>query len=137
MTGDDSNLSKPSRVLHRVDRVTTHPVASTAIGLAVFAAFVIVVASGFNRDFQTAFATVCAGVTVTMLFVVQHTQRRAQIATQVKLDELVRALPQADNRIVHIEAASTEELRDFEARQQQIHDSVRRSPPEPTGSPAI
>jgi hypothetical protein len=32
-----------------------------------------------------------------MVFVIQHTQARHQAATQRKLDEIVRALPEADN----------------------------------------
>jgi low affinity Fe/Cu permease len=127
MTAEHANLSASSRVVHRLDRVTTHPFAATSIAAGVVIAFVAVALSGFDAEFQTAFATVCSGITVTIVFVLQHTQRRAQIATQVKLDELVRAMPQADNRVVRIEAASTEELDGLAASQQRIHDRVRRT----------
>jgi low affinity Fe/Cu permease len=35
----------------------------------------------------------------------QHTQTRQQIALQHKLDELLRALPGADERLIHLEKA--------------------------------
>ena len=108
-----------------MDRVTTHPAAAGVTAFAVVVAFGIVLATGFSQTFQVGFATACGGISVTMLFVLQHTQRRAQIAIQLKLDELVRALPQADNRAVRIESATAEELQDFESRNQQLHDAVR------------
>lgn len=108
-----------------MDRVTTHPAAAGAVAAVVVSAFGVVLATGFSQAFQVGFATVCGGISVTMLFVLQHTQRRAQMAIQLKLDELVRALPQADNRVVRLEAATVEELRDFESRNQELHDAVR------------
>jgi len=40
----------------------------------------------------------------------QHTQSRQQTATQRTLDELVRSLPHADNRLIAAESTSDEEL---------------------------
>ena len=125
MNSERSPHARSSNVLHGLDRVTTHPVAGVAIGVAVLVVFIIVVMTNFNPSVQTAFSTVSAGLTVTMLFVLQHTQRRAQTAMQIKLDELVRAMPKADDRVVRIEAASTDELQEFESRQQEVHDAVR------------
>jgi len=45
-----------------------------------------------------------------MLFIIQHTQSRQQTATQLKLDELIRAIPEADDLLVHIETAKEAEL---------------------------
>jgi low affinity Fe/Cu permease len=45
-----------------------------------------------------------------MVFAIQHTQSRQQMATQRKLDELVRSMPAADNRLIAAESASDEEL---------------------------
>jgi low affinity Fe/Cu permease len=46
-----------------------------------------------------------------MVFVIQHTQARQQSATQRKLDEILRALPGADNALLSLEHASDDELR--------------------------
>ena len=125
MNSERSPHARSSSVLHGLDRVTTHPIAGVAIGVAVLVVFIIVVMTNFNPSLQAAFSTVSAGLTVTMLFVLQHTQRRAQTAMQIKLDELVRAMPKADDRAVRIEAASVDELQEFESRQQEVHDAVR------------
>jgi len=45
-----------------------------------------------------------------MVFAIQHTQARQQSATQRKLDELLRAQPLADNRIIAVEEAPDAEL---------------------------
>ena len=75
--------------------------------------------SGWERIFQT----LVAAVTVVMVFVIQHTQARHQAATQRKLDEILRALPEADNTLLALEHASDDELR---ATRQQ-HRQIRRA----------
>jgi low affinity Fe/Cu permease len=57
------------------------------------------------------FQTVVAAVTLAMVFVIQHTQARQQAATQRKLDEILQALPGADNALLALEHASDDELR--------------------------
>jgi low affinity Fe/Cu permease len=66
--------------------------------------------SGFPQTWETAFAAVCAAVTTVMVFTIQHTQSREQAATQLKLDELIRALPGADDHLVHVESGADEEF---------------------------
>ncbi len=85
----------------------------------------IIVATGFNEHIQFAFGSVCAGVTVTMVFVLQHTQRRAQSALQLKLDEIVRAIPQADDHLIGVEAAPDDELLDREQQHLDDHAAIR------------
>jgi hypothetical protein len=53
--------------------------------------------SGWERIFQT----LVAAVTVVMVFVIQHTQARHQAATQRKLDEILRALPDPARLVLH------------------------------------
>ena len=59
---------------------------------------------------RSLFSTVAAAVTLVMVFVLHHTQRREQVATQLKLDELIRALPQADDHYVRVQAAADDEV---------------------------
>ena len=59
------------------------------------------------------FGTVAAGITLVMVFVLQHTQTSQQLALQRKLDELLRALPGTDERLIQVEtepAAVIEEI---------------------------
>jgi low affinity Fe/Cu permease len=66
--------------------------------------------NGFPTTWETAFEFAAAAITVVMVFVIQHTQSRQQVATQLKLDELIRAAPRADDLLIHIESADDAEL---------------------------
>jgi low affinity Fe/Cu permease len=96
----------------------------------VLITWIVVVLTGFDPDLQVDFATVCSGITVTMVFVLQHTQRRAQQATQLKLDELIRSLPQADDRVVRVEESSDAEIGELEQRVVDHHRAQRANPDE-------
>jgi low affinity Fe/Cu permease len=84
---------------------------------------------GFPSALETAFQTLIAGLTFAMLFVLQHTQARHQAATQRKLDEILLALPGADNTVLSIENAADEELRTIgESHTALREEAIRNSP---------
>jgi low affinity Fe/Cu permease len=114
-----------SRVVHALHEVTTRPVIAIAVAVVVVMGWIIIVLAGFDEDLQLVFATFCSGVTVIMVFVLQHTQQRQQIALQVKLNEIVRALRRADDRLIAVEMASDDELVDVEQDQLDQHAAVR------------
>jgi low affinity Fe/Cu permease len=114
-----------SRALHRIDAMTTRPVLALVVAAVVIASWTVIVATGFDDALQTGFATVCAGITVTMVFVLQHTQSRQQVALQLKLNELVRALPEADDHFVGVEASSDAELHEYDQQHLDQHSAVR------------
>jgi low affinity Fe/Cu permease len=126
-----ADRSLGSRALTWLDSLTTRPAAAILVAIAVIAVWVIDVWADFDTDLQVAFATICSGVTVTMVFVIQHTQRRAQQATQLKLDELIRSLPQADDRVVRVEASSDAEIDELEERVAEHHRAQRLEEPYP------
>jgi len=66
-------------------------------------------------------------ITLIMLFVIQHTQSRHQLVLQLKLDELIRASPQADDRVVKLEIAPDDELAKREQEQLAHHESLRET----------
>jgi low affinity Fe/Cu permease len=74
---------------------------------------------------MTVFSAVAEIITLVMLFVIQHTQSRHQLVLQLKLDELIRAVPQADDRAVKLEVATDEELSERERDQLAHHESLR------------
>jgi low affinity Fe/Cu permease len=111
-----SRRGKTSKVVHRFDAWTTRPTIAIAVAVAVAASWIAIAVGGFQQEVQVAFATVCGGVTVAMVFVLQHTQRRQQLALQLKLDELVRALPQADDHLIGVEVSTDAEMMDHENR---------------------
>jgi low affinity Fe/Cu permease len=55
-----------------------------------------------------------------MVFVIQHTQSREQAATQRKLDELLRALPEAESDFIMLEEASEETMNEVEQGQRDL-----------------
>jgi len=118
-----------SRVVHAMHEVTTRPLIAVAVAVVVVACWVIVVVTGFDQDVQFVFATLCSGVTVVMVFVLQHTQQRQQIALQVKLNEIVRALPRADDRLIAVEMSSDGELVDVEQTQLDQRSTLRNETP--------
>ena len=79
----------------------------------------------FPGRWETGFSTVAAAITLIMVFAIQHTQSRQQKVTQLKLDELIRALPRADDLLVHIEAADDQELVERELDQLEHHTAIR------------
>ena len=62
---------------------------------------------GFSDTWQLVINTSTTIATFLMVFLVQNGQNRSADAIHIKLDELIRALPQADTAIAraHIEAA--------------------------------
>jgi low affinity Fe/Cu permease len=124
-----SDRPRTSRLVHALHEVTTRPLIAIAVGVVVVACWLVVVFSGFDQDVQFAFATFCSGVTVVMVFVLQHTQQRQQVALQVKLNEIVRALPRADDRLIAVEMSSDDELVDVEQAQLDQRAAVREEAP--------
>lgn len=96
--------------MHHIGKATEH----SAAGLIAAAALVTWIAVGFVTGFPQLWESVLyiasSSVTVVMVFVLQHTQARQQEVTQRKLDELLRAQPTADDRLIALEGASDDEL---------------------------
>ena len=104
--------SRASRWLSGVDRYASRPLASVLV-IGVVAAWIVVsIVSGFPERWEVIFQTLVAALTLVMVFVIQHTQARHQRATQRKLDEILLAMPGADNSLLTLEHASDDQLRD-------------------------
>ena len=86
--------------------------ALTALWLAVAALTALWLVLGFVVGFpawwNNVLYTVTSSITLVMVFVIQHTPARQQAATQRKLDEVVRALPNANNRLIAVEEAASD-----------------------------
>jgi low affinity Fe/Cu permease len=114
-----------SRMLHWIDELTSRTNAAL-VALAAVVIFALALAlDGFPPNWEAGFSDVAAGVTLVMLFVIQHTQSRHQLALQLKLDELIRTSPSADDQLVRIEVADAEELDERARDQQALHESLR------------
>ena len=116
-----------SRVLQWLGDITSRSGAAALVALVTLTFLVTLSVAGFPGRWQIAFATLVAAVTLVMLFVIQHTQYRHQIALQLKLDELIRSSPHADDHLVHIEFADEAELIARELGEIAHHESLRET----------
>jgi len=66
-----------------------------------------------------------------MVFLIQNTQNRDSKAVHLKLDELIRAVSSARNRLMDLEHCSDEELASIEAEFKKLRERARsrNSPP--------
>jgi low affinity Fe/Cu permease len=112
-----------SRILHALDRWAAKPMIALSVVTADVVWVLYSAIFGFPARLETAFQTVVAATTLAMVFVIQHTQARAQAATQRKLDEILRASPEADNTLITLEEAPDNELK----AATQIHRDVKRN----------
>ncbi len=114
-----------SRGLHRFDFIVAHAATTAVLGAAVGIFVVALAIAGFPESWEVAFSTLAAALTLVMVFALHHTQRREQAATQLKLDELIRALPQADDHFVRVQEADDDELFELEQRHIDHHVETR------------
>jgi low affinity Fe/Cu permease len=114
-----------SRVFHAIDAAAARSTTAALVLVGVVVALVAITVVGFQSDLEYIFTSVATAITLVMVFAIQHTQRREQLALQIKLDELLRALPQADDHFVHIEVGPDDELQDLEHRTSAHHASLR------------
>ncbi|WP_416347643.1 low affinity iron permease family protein [Cryobacterium sp. 10I1] len=99
-----------SRVLHHIGTVSEHAAAGLVAGSALVVWVAVGIAAGFPPWWENVLYIASSSVTVVMVFAIQHTQARQQSVTQRKLDELLRAQPTADDRLIALEGASDDEL---------------------------
>ena len=100
-----------SRALHALDRWAAGPTLAIGVVIADLLWVVASILFGFPARLETIFQTLVAATTLAMVFVIQHTQTREQAATQRKLDEILRASPEADNSLITLEEAPDNELK--------------------------
>jgi low affinity Fe/Cu permease len=69
---------------------------------------------GYSDTWQLVINTGTTIVTFLMVFLVQHTQNRDARALHLKLDELLRSLDAARNRLIDLENCTDEEIDQIE-----------------------
>jgi low affinity Fe/Cu permease len=114
-----------SRFLHWIGDLTSRSSASLVAMVVVIIFVVVLAVRGFPANWEAAFSAAASAVTLVMLFIIQHTQSRHQTSLQLKLDELIRTSPVADDQLVRIESADDSELDELARSQQALHESIR------------
>jgi low affinity Fe/Cu permease len=121
-----------SRVLHRLGQLTAHAGAGLLVAGVVVGWLIVGVVIDFPGWWENALYIASSLTTLIMVFAVQHTQARQAAATQRKLDELLRAIPTADNQLIALEDVSEQHLQQLNHRN--IIDRETAPPSAPTGS---
>jgi low affinity Fe/Cu permease len=121
-----------SRIVHFLGALSESSTATVAVA-AISAGFLIgALAAPRATPWLTAFEALAAAVTLIMVFALQHTQARQQAALQRKLDEVLRALPGTDSRLVHVEDAHESELAALSDLHLQVREQAIAERPEGT-----
>lgn len=88
----------------------------------------------FSDTWQLVINTSTTIVTFLMVFLIQNTQNRDAKAIHLKLDELIRSVERARNRLVDLEEMSDDELdqlqKEFQAFRERYNHHTRQ-PPKP------
>ena len=106
---------------HKLAEKTAHSLGSAWAFVLALGVVLVWAASGpafhYNDTWQLTINTGTTIVTFLMVFLIQNTQNREARATQLKLDELLRAIEQARTSMVNLQELSDKELdaleRDF------------------------
>ena len=119
------DVSPVSRAIHLLSGWSSQPAATA---LALIASLAVLGWALLSRDTDQIliwFAAVAGAVVLVMMFVLQHTQARQQEALHHKLDEVLHALPEADDRLIKLESASDSELGAVELRHTTQRDDAK------------
>jgi low affinity Fe/Cu permease len=145
----------------RFDRVADGITRALGSAWALIASIFLVVGWGvtgplfhFSDTWQLFINTTTTVITFWMVFVIQNSANRQSKATQLKLDELIRALADARNEFVGLDRATEEELAERETEFDELAANAQsisagsvsnppgrarsrsRMPPPPSGPPA-
>ena len=99
--------------------VTHHAGSKHAFGAALALVLLwagIGIAAGPTRTWELLVTCGVPIVTLLMVIVLQHTQNRDAQALQIKLNELLLALEEPDDQIIHAGRLGDDELDDLDAR---------------------
>jgi len=111
------------------DRITRATAEWTGSPVAVVGSVVIVAVwaltgpvFGFSDTWQLVINTGTTILTFNMVFVIQAAQNRDTAAIQTKLDEILRAIEGADNRVIAIEEEGSERIAEEKQRHRAAKD---------------
>jgi low affinity Fe/Cu permease len=81
----------------------------------------------FSDTWQLAINTSTTIITFLMVFLIQRAQNKEALAVQLKLNELVAAIDQANNRLISVEDLSEEELEVLHAHYRHLAEMAKNA----------
>jgi low affinity Fe/Cu permease len=71
---------------------------------------------GFSDTWQLVINTATTVVTFWLVFIIQYTQNRDNRATHLKLDELIKGVPEASDELISLEKMTDDQIDDLYRR---------------------
>jgi low affinity Fe/Cu permease len=87
----------------------------------------------YSDTWQLVINTATSVITFLMVFIIQNTQNRDTAAMQIKLDELIRVLDQAQNVLLDLEELDEDDLEKIRSQYRSLARSARERVPEVAG----
>jgi len=116
-----------TRIAGWASRAAGKPVAT----MLAFAVIVVWAITGpffhYSDTWQLVINTGTSLVTFLMVFLIQNSQNRDTEALQIKLDELIHAIEQADNSLLNLEELEQQELDELRAHYCKVAEEAREA----------
>lgn len=107
----------PSRTFHRFASAVTKAAGSPIAFIAACLLIIVWALSGpvfhFSDTWQLVINTGTTIITFLMVFIIQYSSNKDQNALQKKLDALIAAIGEADNKFIGIEKLTDKELQEL------------------------
>jgi low affinity Fe/Cu permease len=130
--GEDSRTSGGTAAQRFAQAVTKWTGSTPAFAIAL-GAVVLWAGTGpvfrYSDTWQLVMNTASSIVTFLMVFLIQRSQNKDALAMHVKLNEIVKAIEGASNRIVNVEDLSEAELLRLQQRYQMLAKRAAKSEP--------
>ncbi|WP_243041721.1 low affinity iron permease family protein [Dyella sedimenti] len=122
------------RIAQAAARLAGRPAAFLAAMLLIVAWAASGPVFHFGDTWQLVINTGTTIITFLMVFLIQNSQNRDTLAMQIKLDELLRAVRGARNRVIDIEQAAENELERLKRKYASEGDRARSDQDDTSGS---
>jgi low affinity Fe/Cu permease len=98
------------RLAHATSQQAGRPSAFLLAAVCILVWAFLGPSQDFSNTWQLVINTGTTIITFLMVFLIQHSQNRESAAIRLKLDELIRAIESADNRLLGADEMEEEEL---------------------------
>lgn len=116
-----------TRIARGTSRLAGRPATFAGVALLVLCWALAGPYFGYSDSWQLTINTLTTIVTFLMVFLIQATQNRDAEAIQIKLDELIRCLDGADNRLLDLEELEEEDLMKLHRRYLDMAERAHRA----------
>jgi low affinity Fe/Cu permease len=117
-------------LFYQIARKTSEAVGSPFASIAAVSVIIIWASLGpffkFSDTWQLVINTGTTIITFLMVFLIQNSQNRDAKAVQIKLDELIRAIDAAHNKIIDVEDSSEQDLKNLQKDFSKLGDNFKK-----------